>query len=78
MKGKLLKGYQAGDRRKVHLDAYDMPVYSRAKGPASAKEILLSTIPAASMRFDTAIGKSTLLQRTPGGAISQNRVPFRW
>ena len=40
VKGKLLKGYQAGDKTfKVHLDAYDMTNIVSGKGPGQRKEI---------------------------------------
>jgi arylsulfatase A-like enzyme len=40
VKGKLLKGYQAGDQTyKVHLDAYDMTDLLSGKGPGQRKEI---------------------------------------
>ena len=40
VKGKLLQGYQAGDKTyKVHLDAYDMTDLLSGKGPGQRKEI---------------------------------------
>jgi arylsulfatase A-like enzyme len=39
-RGKLLKGYQAGDKGyKVHLDGYDMTDLLSGKGPGQRKEI---------------------------------------